>query len=575
MDSRALIMVFAPDGRIGSLSPGLRDLLGLSAGAPTPPCLSSILDPDSVEEMDHRLRGGAALSGQEVDVVFIGRDGLRHAMTAELFPGDGGTVVALSPARTDWIGEYALSLIERTPDMVISIRFSPDLGIRYANDSAACLLGCDPDRVRRNPDLLLGAIHPADRATLEGMRDDAGRVPNLLVLRFRRHDGEWRWMEISTAPVFDGEGRLTTLDGIARDVTIRRRIADQYRRLAERSPELIYRIRLLPDFGIDYASAACEAVTGFSREELYRDPELVVRALHAEDRSVLSDVLAHPERYANLPLRFRLVLSEGRSRWLELVNIPVYDESDRVVAIEGVGRNITERHAFEDALKTANRKLNLLSSVTRHDILNQLTVLMGSLELAEAARDSSDLGWFLGRAQEATGVIRRLVEFTRDYQEVGEGRPGWVRASVLIRRAADPLMNNSLAIEVPESEIEILADPLIEKVFFTLIENALRHGNGVTMVRFAIEPGADGSVLIVCQDDGVGVPDREKSRIFERGYGRNTGFGLYLSREILAITEMAIRENGVPGRGARFEITIPPGAYRRFSGKIDSIVGSV
>jgi signal transduction histidine kinase len=51
-------------------------------------------------------------------------------------------------------------------------------------------------------------------------------------------------------------------------------------------------------------------------------------------------------------------------------------------------------------------------------------------------------------------------------------------------------------------------------------------------------------------------------RIFEQGFGKNTGLGLFLSREILAITGLTITENSVPGKGARFEITVPKGAYR-------------
>jgi signal transduction histidine kinase len=54
----------------------------------------------------------------------------------------------------------------------------------------------------------------------------------------------------------------------------------------------------------------------------------------------------------------------------------------------------------------------------------------------------------------------------------------------------------------------------------------------------------------------------EKERIFDRGFGKNTGFGLAISREILSITGMTIRETGEPGRGARFEITVPNGAWR-------------
>jgi len=66
----------------------------------------------------------------------------------------------------------------------------------------------------------------------------------------------------------------------------------------------------------------------------------------------------------------------------------------------------------------------------------------------------------------------------------------------------------------------------------------------------------------VCEDDGMGVPAEEKEKIFERGFGKNTGLGLTLSKEILSITGITIRETGEPGRGARFEMTVPKGAYR-------------
>ena len=61
---------------------------------------------------------------------------------------------------------------------------------------------------------------------------------------------------------------------------------------------------------------------------------------------------------------------------------------------------------------------------------------------------------------------------------------------------------------------------------------------------------------------GQGVPDEYKEAIFQRKYFQNTGFGLFLSRTILGITGMTIRETGTPGKGAVFEILVPPGAYR-------------
>ena len=93
------------------------------------------------------------------------------------------------------------------------------------------------------------------------------------------------------------------------------------------------------------------------------------------------------------------------------------------------------------------------------------------------------------------------------------------------------------------------------------MDNAERYGQTITTIRFSCA-GHDGKAVIVCEDDGVGVPAGEKERIFERGFGKNTGPGLALSREILGITGITIRETGTPGAGARFEMVVPPENYR-------------
>ena len=80
-------------------------------------------------------------------------------------------------------------------------------------------------------------------------------------------------------------------------------------------------------------------------------------------------------------------------------------------------------------------------------------------------------------------------------------------------------------------------------------------------VRFSSRASGD-ELLIICEDDGPGIPEHEKRRIFEHGYGKNTGFGLFLIREILAITGMTIGETGFPGKGAQFTIHIPAGNFR-------------
>ena len=72
-------------------------------------------------------------------------------------------------------------------------------------------------------------------------------------------------------------------------------------------------------------------------------------------------------------------------------------------------------------------------------------------------------------------------------------------------------------------------------------------------------------LVIVVEDNGTGIPLGEKQKIFENGYGKNTGLGLFLVREILSITGMTIQETGEPGKGARFEISVPKGTFRFIS----------
>ena len=69
-------------------------------------------------------------------------------------------------------------------------------------------------------------------------------------------------------------------------------------------------------------------------------------------------------------------------------------------------------------------------------------------------------------------------------------------------------------------------------------------------------------MAIVCEDNGEGIPEEYKEAIFNRQHFKNTGFGLFLSREILGITSLSIRETGEPGKGGRFEISVPLGYFR-------------
>jgi len=228
---------------------------------------------------------------------------------------------------------------------------------------------------------------------------------------------------------------------------------------------------------------------------------------------------------------------------------------------------IGERIRAEKALREANKKLNTLSSITRHDILNQLAALLGYLEITEMdlaeGRLPADptLVRYVANELQAARTIQRQVEFTRFYQDIGVKEAEWHDATALIRQAAEELPLSGVRVDVGVTGLRVYADPLIGKVFYNLMENSVRHGESVSRISFS-SSGAQGGLVLIYTDDGMGIPATDKEKIFRKGFGRNTGLGLFLTREILAITGITINETGVEGEGVRFEIFIPEGEYR-------------
>ncbi|MEM2123828.1 MAG: PAS domain S-box protein [Methanolinea sp.] len=224
-------------------------------------------------------------------------------------------------------------------------------------------------------------------------------------------------------------------------------------------------------------------------------------------------------------------------------------------------QDISEKKRAEEAISLANRKLNLLNSITRHDILNTLTALLGYLELASETATGRETEGYIDSATRAALMIRRQVEFTRDYQDVGVRSPGWFSLHDLIGKQRAHAEQKGVRVEANLPDIQVYADPLIEKVFYNLVENSLRHGGNVTRIWFSAERVGN-DLVVRCCDDGRGVSEDKKTAIFNREYYQHSGFGLFLSREILAITGIRIRETGTPGKGAVFELVIPQGSYR-------------
>jgi signal transduction histidine kinase len=234
-----------------------------------------------------------------------------------------------------------------------------------------------------------------------------------------------------------------------------------------------------------------------------------------------------------------------------------------MVIILGVAGLYTDlqRWKTEESLQKTSAKLNLMSRITRHDILNKLTPLTGYIELAKEETQDPTLHQYFTKMEAAARAIRTQIEFTRDYQDIGVNEPLWQDVRELLGSAVAQVDLHGIAIRTDMPNLEIYADPLLPKVFYNLADNAARYGEITTEILIRFQETGQGATLVF-GDNGVGIPARMKEKIFEQGVGRNTGLGLFLVREILGITGITISESGEHGKGARFEIQVPRGAYR-------------
>lgn len=285
-----------------------------------------------------------------------------------------------------------------------------------------------------------------------------------------------------------------------------------------------------------------DVLTPFSREQAQADLKRVAGGIDG------------------IPTEYQAVTATGRPIWIEVVGKRVIYQNEPAIVISV--KDITSRKQMERTILQGNKKLNLLSSITRHDISNQLVVLDSYIELLQVKNTSQDCRDYFSRIEEASGQIASMIRFTGEYEKIGVGSAVWQNLPGLVTSAAAGVTFGNIAFEnnLP-AEVEIFADPLIVRVFFNLIDNAMRHGGRIRVIRFSCATRGTNRV-IVCEDDGDGIVPAEKEQIFERGFGKNTGFGLAISREILDITGISIKETGKPGTGARFEMVVPEEAWR-------------
>jgi PAS domain S-box-containing protein len=366
--------------------------------------------------------------------------------------------------------------------------------------------------------------------------------------------------------LFAGENSVTVLEALVRVVLLvvigglisflTKRLHEQeslYRGLFDHSEAGSILVRE------DGGARAVEEVSERASSVLQRSPEEMkgiplASFWSAEEEEKIFSRLAHEGKVYAAETTFRVPDGGLRNVLLSVAKIPENRASLTFV-------DITRRVNAEQALKTANDKLSLLARISADHLHRTTNEIIETVdEAASATRDEPALG-MIERIRALAWSLARQLFLTETYKDLGTSPPEWMSVQRILESAAPPDGTAGVSRRFWAERLEVYADPLFQDVLSHIVENSVRHGGTIKNLVVVYHETLRGLDLII-QDDGVGIPQAKKEKIFEYDAGGHAGIGLFICRQILEVTGMTIAESGVEGSGARFVIHIPVEGYR-------------
>jgi PAS domain S-box-containing protein len=478
------------------------------------------------------------------------------------------------------------ALVEQIPAIVYreAVR-GDDVEVVYINSTVEAVLGITPAEWIADSGVWMQAIHPDDRARVseENRRTEATGNPFVIEYRMIARDERVVWFRDEATLVRDELGEPAFWQGVMIDITARREaeagLAEaeaRYRALVEQLPAIAY-IDPVDRHGTVYISPQTEAILGYTPDEWYANPDLWQQIVHPEDRDRPAAAGGDPNASS-----YRLIAKDGREVWILDQSRPVYDDAGTLVYWQGLLLDMTDQRrtleleqALElerveaERLRTEDEVKTTFLHAVSHDLRTPLAAILGlavTLEredLALEPRESRDLAHRI--AQNARRLDRMVGDFL-DFERLARGVavPNYARVDVgsLLREivATNELVSDrQLTLEIAPAVVRADAG-MLERIVENLLGNTAKHTPATAHIWVRMKPWDHGLELVV-EDDGPGVPEADKERIFEafrQGSESATGSGVGLAL-VARFAEMHDGSAWVedrPGGGASFHVTI-------------------
>ncbi len=501
--------------------------------------------------------------------------GKNHLFDVNAYPIENGVSVITKDVTEHMRVEDALrerdiqidKLSFHVPGMIYQFKRRPDgtYCVPFTTEAIKGIFGCSPEDVREDFSPIAKAILPEDIEKVVGSIEHSAEhvTPWQCEYRVQIPGKPVRWVFGQSTPEKLADGSIVW-HGFNTDITDRketeemlRSSEEKYRQLVELALEGI--LMTDADAVIRFVNPRMADMLGYQVHEMVGKSAFRFMNEHAAGLARIK----FEERKRGLSGRYELdfLRKDGTIARTNIGVTPIKDKDGNFSGSLAVVTDMADRKRYEEALEIANQKLNLLGQVTRHDALNQLGVLMGWLQIAQESVLEPPVQEYIKNMKTAAETVIRQLDFTGDYQKMGVAKPEWIDVETAFSNGTAGIGRGKLAKSVHVDGLEVYADAMFEKVFYNLADNSIRHGKKVTEIGIHCERKGN-DLLLVYEDDGFGIAADRKGKLFLRGVGDHTGFGLFMVRSILGITGMTIEENGTPGHGARFEIHIPSNGFR-------------
>ncbi len=352
------------------------------------------------ESLAALLAGQAGGMAQlERDTVIRHPDGRRRTVHVVPFPIQTGRGVALgvisrdvterTDARRALEEQEALYHAMFNGNHAIKLLVEPATGAIVAANPAACeFYGFS------QAELVARTLADLRNDLCGAQYDELTEQQTYYTCQHRQATGAVRDVEVYSSPI-TVQGKPLRF-AIIHDITERQRLttalADseaRFRRLAENAPDVVYRARLAPELGFDYISPAVVKIAGYTPADFYLDPLLALKIAHPDDRARFQGLMTG-QTPPDEPIELRWIHKDGTIIWTEQRTTPFYDAAGRLIGLEGIARNISERKQAEAEIRRALAQEHELSelrsrfiNMTSHEFRTPLSTILTASELLE------------------------------------------------------------------------------------------------------------------------------------------------------------------------------------------------